>query len=133
MKFFMIAPYYLYWHYTRGLAELSKNLFNFLIFELNFFSVKDLLTTLFSPFQRLRESYGNSIVDFESIASAFVVNTLMRIIGFIVRSVILITAFIVLTISTLLVPILLLLWLVLPLLLLIFLFGAVWSYLTYKP
>ncbi len=133
MKFFMIAPYYLYWHYTRGITELSKNLLNFLIFELNFFSVKDLLLTLFAPFQRLRESYGNSIVDFESIASAFVVNTLMRIIGFIVRSVILIVAFIVLLISTLLVPVLLILWLVLPFLLLVFLTGSVWAYLKYKP
>jgi hypothetical protein len=129
----MIGPYYVYWHYTRGIAELTRNLLNFLIFEFHFFSVKELLLTLFQPFQRLKEGYGTSIVDFENIATALVVNTLMRLVGFFVRTVILIFAAVTILISAILLPIILLIWLVLPFLLFVFMSGAIWAYLKYKP
>lgn len=133
MKFFTIGPYYINWHYTRGISELFKNLSNFIIFEFHFFSVKDLLLTLLSPFQRLKENYGSGTIDFEKILSAFVVNSIMRIIGFFVRSIILLIAFFCITVSIILFPIILLLWLVLPLILLLFFIGSVWAYIKYKP
>jgi hypothetical protein len=133
MKFFMITPYYVYWHYTRGITDLANNLMNFIKFEFDFFSVKDLLLTLFSPFQRLKENYGNSIVDFENIAAALVVNIVMRIIGFFIRIIILSLAFVSLLLSCILFPILLLAWLVLPLILVILLGGSIWAYFIYKP
>jgi hypothetical protein len=129
----MITPYYIYWHYTQGLADLSRNLINFIKFELDFFSVKDLLLTLFSPFQRLKENYGDSIVDFENIAAGIVVNVVMRVIGFFIRTVILSLAFVTLTLSCVLFPILLFVWLVLPLILVILLGGSIWAYIVYKP
>lgn len=132
MKFFMIGPYYFNWHYTQGLSELSKNLWNFIVFQFHFFSVKDLLLTLLSPFQRLKEDYGNNAIDFEKIASALVVNIIMRVVGFVVRSVILICAFICITFSLLLFPLLLLLWILLPFLLFIFIGGSLWAYFKYK-
>lgn len=132
MKFFMIGPYYVYWHYTQGFIELSKNLFNFIIFEFNFFSVKDLLLTLFSPFQRLKEEYNETSLDFEKILSTLFINLLMRIIGFIVRSFILVCAFICITFSLILIPFILLFWLVLPLLLLLFFAGSIWAYIKYR-
>jgi hypothetical protein len=128
----MIGPYYIYWHYTQGIAELSKNLFNFIVFEFHFFSVKDLLFTLLSPFQRLKEDYGNNAIEFEKIASALIVNIIMRIIGFLVRSFILICAFICIVCSLILIPIILLFWLILPILLLILLAGSTWAYLKYR-
>jgi len=132
MKFFMIGPYYVYWHYTQGIVELSRNLLNFIAFEFHFFSVKDLLLTLLSPFQRLREDYGSNAIEFEKIFSALIVNIIMRAVGFLVRSVILICAFVCITLSILLFPIILLLWLLLPLLLLIFFAGALWAYIKYR-
>ncbi len=132
MKFFMIGPYYLNWHYTRGLVELSRNLWNFVIFEFHFFSVKELLLTLLSPFQRLHEDYGNNAIDFEKILSALVVNIIMRIVGFFVRSFILLGAFICIGISIILFPILILIWIALPFLLLIFIGGSIWAYITYR-
>jgi hypothetical protein len=132
MKFFMIGPYYLNWHYTKGLSELSKNLWNFIVFQFHFFSVKDLLFTLLSPFQRLKEDYGSNIIDFERIFSALIVNLIMRAVGFFVRSIILIIAFICITISFLLFPVLLLLWILLPFLLFIFIGGSLWAYFKYR-
>jgi hypothetical protein len=133
MKFFMIGPYYLNWHYTQGVVDLFKNLINFLSFEFHFFSVKELLLTLFAPFQRLKEDYGNNAIEFERILSAFVVNFIMRVVGFVVRSIILILAFVSIGITVILIPVLLLIWIVLPLILLILIGGSVWGFLTYKP
>jgi len=132
MKFFMIVPYYIYWHYTQGIAELSRNLFNFLIFEFHFFSVKELFSTLFSPFQRLKENYGNHFVDFERVISTFVVNIIMRIIGFFVRSFILLIAFASILVSVILIPIIVIIWLVIPVLLLLLMIGSIWGYIKYK-
>jgi len=129
----MIGPYYLNWHYTQGIAELSRNLLHFVVFEFHFFSIKDLLLTLFSPFQRLKEDYGSSAIEFEKILSALVINIIMRAVGFIVRSVILLIGFFCLTFSIILIPIILLAWILLPVLLLILLGGSVWAYITYSP
>lgn len=133
MKFFMIGPYYLNWHYTQGIVELFRNLLHIIVFEFHFFSVKDLLLTLFSPFQRLKEDYGSSIIEFEKILSALVVNIIMRIVGFMVRSVILLVAFFCITISLILIPVILIFWILLPVLLVILLGGSVWAYLRYRP
>ena len=132
MKFFMIGPYYLYWHYTRGISELSKNLFNFIIFQFHYFSVKDLIFTFFSPFQRLKEEYSPNSFEIEKILSTFVLNTLMRIVGMLVRSVLLSIAIICIVISLILVPIILLTWLILPVLLLFLFGGSLWAYIKYR-
>ena len=132
MKFFMIGPYYLNWHYTKGLGELTKNLWNFIVFEFHFFSVKELLFTLLSPFQRLKEPYGSTALDFQKIFSALIVNIVMRIVGFFVRSFILFFAGISICLSLILFPILILAWLLMPFLLLIFISGSVWAYIKYR-
>jgi hypothetical protein len=128
----MIGPYYLNWHYTQGLLELIKNLWNFIIFEFHFFSVKDLLLTLLSPFQKLKEDYGNNAIDFQKILSALVVNIIMRIVGFFVRSFILICAFVCIFFSFLLFPIIVLGWIILPFIVVILLAGSIWAYLKYR-
>lgn len=132
MKFFMIAPYYFNWHYTQGLAELSKNLWNFIVFEFHFFSIKDLLFTLLSPFQRVKENYGNNAIDFEKIFSALIINLIMRVVGFFVRSFILLIGLFCITISFILIPIIIFFWLVLPFILLLLLGGSIWAYLKYN-
>lgn len=132
MKFFMIAPYYLNWHYTQGLSDLLKNLWNFIVFEFHFFSIKELLLTLLAPFQRVKENYGNNAIDFQRILSAFLVNLIMRAVGFVVRSFILFIGGICLVISLLLIPVLILMWLVLPFILLILLGGSIWAYFKYN-
>lgn len=132
MKFFMIGPYYLNWHYTQGLFELSKNLWNFILFEFHFFSIKDLLLTLLAPFQRLKENYGNNAIDFQKVLSSLLVNIIMRIVGFIVRSFILFFGFLCIGISLLLFPVIVIVWLILPFILAILLGGSIWAYFKYN-
>lgn len=124
----MVVPYYLRWHYSRGLAEWTRNLFNFLSFELHFFSVKELLLTLFAPFQRLKESYGSSPVDVETIFSALIVNTIMRVVGFVVRTWLLLFAAVTITMSVVAILVLLTLWIFFPLVLVALLVGGALSY-----
>src|SRR3990167_2998375 len=70
------------WHYGQGLRELFHVAGNFLWFVSHFFSFKLLGKTLFAPWRRLGESYGQGF-DLGAFASAFIVNTLMRVVGFV--------------------------------------------------
>jgi hypothetical protein len=132
MKFFMIGPYYLYWHYTMGIRELLRNLWNFIVFEFHFFSVKELVLTLFAPFQRLKETYDKNFLDIERLLSSFVINIIMRIIGFCVRSFILLCALISISLSLILFPFIILIWLALPVLLCIFIIGSIVAYIIHR-
>lgn len=79
---------YLKWHYTKGLQELFGVSRNFLWFVVHFFSFRLLSTTLFAPWRRLGESYGVGF-NLEALASTVLVNTLMRLVGFCTRIVVL--------------------------------------------
>lgn len=79
---------YAKWHYAQGLRELVLVAQNFLGFVAHFFSFKLLLRTLFAPWKRMGESYGDGF-DLGRFASAFIVNSLMRIVGFVSRVVVL--------------------------------------------
>lgn len=84
---------YIKWHYGQGLRELFGVAGNFLWFVANFFSFKLLLRTLFSPWKRLGEHYAGGF-NLEALASAIVVNSLMRAVGFVTRIVVLSIGFI---------------------------------------
>jgi hypothetical protein len=79
---------YVKWHYGRGLRELFGVAGNFLWFISHFFSFKLLVKTLFAPWKRLGENYEGGL-DLKAFASTLVVNTLMRIVGFITRTLVL--------------------------------------------
>lgn len=79
---------YFKWHYGRGLREFFGVWSNLLWFIWNFFSFRLLLKTWFAPWKRMGEQYG-SIFNFSQIASTFIVNSLMRIVGFVTKTVVL--------------------------------------------
>lgn len=72
---------YAKWHYGQGLREIFVVAGNFLWFVVHFFSFKLFLKTLFAPWKRLGESYGEGF-DLNAFASAFIINGLMRAVGF---------------------------------------------------
>jgi hypothetical protein len=132
MKFVSLIPYYVYWHYTNGVKSFIYNFVSILIFEYHFFSVGILFRTLFQPFQKVHEQYSNTMFDVKNFFTSLVINTIMRIIGFGVRSC-LIIVYILATIATLLIfPILLITWVILPFALLFLLVVSIMSYLKYK-
>jgi hypothetical protein len=79
---------YIKFHYGRGIRELISVARNLLWFVVHFFSFSLLVRTLFSPWRRLGESYG-SLFNLQAFFSVFVVNVLMRVVGFVTRTVVL--------------------------------------------
>lgn len=80
---------YIRWHYGQGLHELFAVAKNFLWFVANFFSFKLLLKTLFAPWKRMGENYEDGF-NISAFASTLLVNTLMRLVGFITKTVVLV-------------------------------------------
>ncbi len=111
MRFLTILPTYLAWHYVGALTDyvrVSKNLIWFLT---NFFSIGLLTETLFSPWKRLsKDEYGHS-----NAFTDFIVNILMRISGFFIRSATIIFGLIVTLFATLFLFVGFIFWLALPL------------------
>ncbi len=116
MKKFILIQY-LTWHFIDSPKAISKAWKNFLLFNLNYFSVPLLLRTFFSHWRKYYYSYGKGLNPgrwFE----AFVFNMFSRIIGAILRTIFIIIgiAFEVLIVVAGL--IILIAWILLPLLLL---------------
>lgn len=112
---FIVA--YFRFHYGRGFKELINVFNNFLWFISHFFSFKLLLSTIFSPWHRLGESYGN-IFDLENFVTAFVVNSLMRVVGFVTRLIVLISGFLTYILALIIFLVSVVSWLIAPLILL---------------
>ena len=79
---------YAKWHYGHGLKELFGVAGNFLWFIIHFFSFKLLFKTLFAPWKRLGETYDGGF-NLGAFASTLVVNNLMRAVGFVTKTLVL--------------------------------------------
>ncbi|MBP9842921.1 MAG: hypothetical protein KBC62_02860 [Candidatus Pacebacteria bacterium] len=113
MIFSTIIGDYVRWHYTRAFGELFHLWLNFLWFIIHFFSLKELMTSLLSPWRRMTEQKRQGW-NFEDMMSYIIINLLSRIIGFIMRSGVIIIGLVCLTITIITGAILFLLWLFLP-------------------
>lgn len=78
-------PTYLKWHYGRALVEGFSIWKTFLWFTLHEFRIGLHLRTLFARFHRLGEEYKGKGFDIAEIMSVFLVNTMMRIVGILLR------------------------------------------------
>lgn len=72
------------WHFFDVSKEILKAWKNFLLFNLNYFSISILLKTLFSPWRRYIWSYGRGF-DVKIYLEAALSNLISRSIGLIVR------------------------------------------------
>lgn len=109
-SFFVV---YLKWHYSKAVAELVSVFENFLWFISHFFSFKLLLKTLFAPWKRLGESYGGGF-NLETFATTFIVNSIMRIMGFVTKTIVLTVGLLAWLIVFIFGVLFFLLWLVMP-------------------
>jgi hypothetical protein len=96
MRFFIE---YTLWHYSKAVKEYIHIVFNFVWFFYTFFSIPILLKSFFAPFKRLKEDYGGGFNP-QKWLEAFVITTLMRIVGMLMRSILIIFGvfFIILTV-----------------------------------
>lgn len=109
---------YLWWHYTLAWRDLGAIWGNYLWFIYHFFSIPVLIRTLFSPWKRLGESYPERF-NLGATLATFFINSLMRLIGGVIRLALLIFGFAVYLLVILLGVITFVLWLVLPLIIIL--------------
>ena len=119
MRFLAIVVRYLIWHYGRAILEFSHIYKNLIAFVFNFFSISILLKSYLAPWRRLGESYPKDPTDLAGWASTLVVNLIMRAVGIVMRTIIIVIGLVLTIVVTITYPIWLILWLVLPLIVII--------------
>lgn len=114
MKIILIILGYLRWHYSKAVFSLSKIWINFLFFILNYFSIKLLFLNFFSPWKRMADSYPKAF-DLKKYFFVFIANIITRIVGMILRTILIIVGLFCFTAFILLYPLIIIIWLALPL------------------
>jgi len=88
MSLFYVISYYFVWHYSRALLDVKNIIYNFLFFLYHFFSISLILSTFFQPWRRVEDGYGKPG---EGFFETFIFNTMMRIVGMVMRTFIIAT------------------------------------------
>lgn len=113
MQFFILGYYYILWHYTRAFLDIIKIWMNAFWFVYHFFSIRILFSTLFSPWRRMGENYKKGF-DASEFFSSLLINTIMRIVGIIIRMAVIIIGLLALVAVFIGGIIFLIIWLFLP-------------------
>jgi hypothetical protein len=87
MLFAAIIRDYFVWHYTQAWFLLWGVWRNFLWFVIHFFSIPQLMRSWFAPFKRITERRGDKF-DLEDLASYVIIGFLSRILGALIRTII---------------------------------------------
>jgi hypothetical protein len=90
MFFFTIFTDYIKWHYGQALTEYVRIIRTGRDFIIYFFSIPLLLRTLFSPFKRIEERPTRRF-SLEDWIGRIIINIISRIIGFLIRTILIIT------------------------------------------
>ena len=115
MNFVLVLPYYLAWHYGRAFFDIKDIFKNFLVFLYNFFSIPTLIFSLFSPWQRMQESYSKNDLSFEGTIGNLIVNIIMRLVGAVVRLLFIVVGFVSIILCLVLGVVIFCAWILLPL------------------
>lgn len=86
-----IINHYLVWHYGYAFIEIWHVWRSFFWFTINFFSVPQLLKSLFAPYKRVTTERGETF-NLEDLAGFIIINIVSRFIGLFLRVAILLVA-----------------------------------------
>jgi hypothetical protein len=120
MAIISITRDYLLWHYSVAYTDIVGIIRNYLWAVNHMFSVPDVLRSLFAPFKRLQEEKVNIIRNPSDFFGNLVVNIIMRIVGFVIRTILIVIALVAFLLVIALGLCVLLLWTILPVLVIYF-------------
>ena len=89
MLFLSIVQHYFLWHYSRALKDVFHVWLNLLWFILHFFSIPQLLRSWASPWKRITTERGEKW-NFEDLAGYLLIGLISRLIGFVIRTVVIV-------------------------------------------
>jgi hypothetical protein len=115
MKTVLIILGYLKWHYGKAIIALSLIWNNFLYFIFNFFSIKLLWQNLFTPWKKMSDPYNHKF-NLKDNFYTFISNSIMRIVGLLMRSALIMLGLLTDLLLIGLYPFIIILWLILPIL-----------------
>lgn len=115
---------YIFWHYTFAISDFFRIWMNFFWFVFNYFSIGLLFRTLFSPWRRMTEkkSRGFNLAEWGEV---LFVNAMMRIVGFLMRSILIVVGLVALFIVFVFGLIAFFLWLFAPIAVIILFFWGI--------
>ncbi len=112
-----ILKNYIFWHYTTAFVDQAYMLKNRLWFLKRFFSVSEVLRSLFSVWKRMEDEKGSLFGSPSNFFSALILNTMMRVFGFFVRTMLLLIALFCFTVLMVFALFFVVFWTLLPLIL----------------
>ena len=116
----VLPLHYLYWHYLLAWRDAWRLYGDVLWFVARFFSIIPSIKTWLSPWRRLGETYSGGL-DPAAWFSAVIVNLLMRLVGAVARTALIVVGVLVWLLTLITGPAVGLIWLVLPPLVLVLL------------
>ncbi|MBO4855559.1 hypothetical protein J5500_04115 [Candidatus Saccharibacteria bacterium] len=111
----MLIVGFLQWWYVRGWLNLINKMMSMLRSLADSFSISLLLKTLFSPYKQI-SAYGSGEISFQAQISDFFDKLLSRVIGMILRLIIIFIGIIVIVLDVVMSSLAILLWPLLPIL-----------------
>ncbi len=115
MLFVSMVRHYFIWHYSRAFSEIFHVWLNLLWFVIHLFSIPQLIRSWISPWKRITEERRRRW-SFEDLAGVLIIGLLSRIIGFIIRSVIICVGLVFLLLEVILGLAFYIAWIVMPIL-----------------
>lgn len=85
MQLALLIEEYLVWHYSTGLGEVLSAWAGIHRFLFDYFSIGVLAKSLFAPYHRMQEHRSRGF-DPQNIFETLVINTMMRMVGMVVRA-----------------------------------------------
>lgn len=123
MVFVHLFSLYIFWHYTKAWRDIFRIIGNYVWFVSNYFSIRLLWRTLFDPWRRMAIVGGKGTGD--SVVGAILVNTFMRGVGFLMRSITIFVGSLALLLTILCSCFLVFLWVTLPLVVFFLFFAGI--------
>ncbi len=114
---------YLQWYFVDGTLNILKKWKVSIVSCFRYFAIFVLIKTFFSPWKRITQSYGRGF-DIKNYTEAFVMNTMSRIIGAIIRLVFIIIGIVIEIVILIVGFLILIFWIIAPTLFLLGIFGS---------